>query len=201
MFKTFGSTRAVFVNQDEGMFIAFPITLDSTVLTLETETRGGRTIVKAGSVVKDGTTVKGITAEEFDITDGPIAGRVVVEGYAWAERLTAAAIAAIANLPKIVVMPYNYVSVVLKSIDTAAHKAVLKIMNGAKFKASFSSSNITATLTESATPTYAVNADHDELTITASKACKITVSAIQVAGLDGPGSNAKVYGLPIEAEV
>lgn len=201
MFKSFGGTKAVFVNQDEGMFIAFPITFDSTVLTLETENRGGRTIVKAGSLVKEGTTPKGITAEEFDITDGPVTGRIVVEGYAWAEGLTPAAIAAVSKLPKIVVMPYNYVSVALKSVNATTHKAVIRVMNGAKFKSTFSSSNITATLTNSATASYAVSADGTELTVTASAASKLTVTAIAIAGLEGPGTDAKVYGLPIEAEL
>ena len=109
MFKTFGSTQEVFVNQDEGMFVAFPLTLDKDVLTLETETRNGRTYAKAGSVVKEGTVIKGILAEEYDITDDVVTGRVVVEGYAWAHRLTAAAIDAAASLPKIIIMPLNYI--------------------------------------------------------------------------------------------
>ena len=58
MFKTFGNSKEVFVNQDEGMFVAFPITLDTTAYTFETETRNGRTYVKAGSVVKEGDSVK-----------------------------------------------------------------------------------------------------------------------------------------------
>lgn len=201
MYKTFGSTQEVFVNQDEGMFIAFPCTLDEDSLTLETETRNGRKYVKAGSVVKEGSSIKGITAEEYDITDGPAAGRIVLEGYAWAHRLTAQAIVAAASLPKITVMPYKHITVELASADTTSHKAVIKATAGAKFASTFSASNITATLSDSATATYAVNADGDELTITASKACKITVSAIAAAGFVGAASGSVLKGLPIEANV
>ena len=106
----FGGTREIFVNQDEGMFVALPITFDEDVLELEIdETDDGRKIVKAGSVVKevvDGVTyVKGITAEPYDITHGPVVGRVVVEGYAWASRLTDAAKEAAPLLPRIVLYP------------------------------------------------------------------------------------------------
>ena len=83
MYTEFGSTKEIFVNQDEGMFVALPITFDASVLSLETEVRNGRTYVKAGSLVLQSSEIKGITAEEYDITDGPVVGRVVVEGYAW----------------------------------------------------------------------------------------------------------------------
>ena len=46
MYKEFGSTKEIFVNQDEGMFVALPITFDASVLSLETEVRSGRTYVK-----------------------------------------------------------------------------------------------------------------------------------------------------------
>lgn len=107
MFKEFGSTKEIFVNQDEGMFVAFPFTFDENTATLETETVGGRKYVKAGSVVKTGTVVNGITAEKYDITEGPVVGRVVVEGYAWKSELTDDAVAALASLPKITAYPVN----------------------------------------------------------------------------------------------
>lgn len=105
--STFGYQRAIFANQDDGIFSAIPITLDDTVLTLETFTENNRKFVKAGSVVKHGSTVKGITAEEYEITYGPINGRVVLEGYVYVERLTEAAVEAMALLPKIVPIPYG----------------------------------------------------------------------------------------------
>ena len=52
-YKEFGSTREVFVNQDEGMFVALPLTFDEDTLELELDETGGRKIVKAGSVVKE----------------------------------------------------------------------------------------------------------------------------------------------------
>jgi hypothetical protein len=104
-YKEFGSTREVFVNQDEGMFVALPITFDESVLSLETEVRNGRTYVKAGSLVLQLSEVKGITAEEYDITYGPVVGRVVVEGYAWKSRLTDLAVEGAALLPRIVLLP------------------------------------------------------------------------------------------------
>lgn len=199
MFKTFGNTKAVFVNQDEGMFVALPITIDSTVLTLETETRNGRTYAIAGSLVKDGNSVRGILAEEYDITDGPVAGRVVLEGYAWAERLTAEALAAASDLPRIVVMPYDYVSFKLESVDTAAHKAVIKIKNGGKFKSTIATSDLTvSSLTASA---VALNTAKDELTITFSAAGTGSLSAIALGKIEGISANAIVKGLPISLTV
>lgn len=107
----FGNTKEIFVNQDEGMFVALPITFDEDVLELEIEETDGRKIVKAGSVVKevvdDVTYIKGITAEPYDITYGPVVGRVVVEGYAWASRLTNAAKEAAPLLPRIVLYPVS----------------------------------------------------------------------------------------------
>lgn len=105
MYKEFGSTKEIFVNQDEGMFVALPITFDASVLSLETEVRGCRTFVKAGSLVLQLSDIKGITAEEYDITYGPVVGRVVVEGYAWKNGLTAKAIQGAALLPRIVLLP------------------------------------------------------------------------------------------------
>jgi hypothetical protein len=105
MYTEFGSTKEIFVNQDEGMFVALPITFDASVLSLETEVRNGRTYVKAGSLVLHLSEIKGITAEEYDITNGPVVGRVVVEGYAWKNGLTDLAIEGAASLPRIVLLP------------------------------------------------------------------------------------------------
>lgn len=105
MYTEFGSTKEIFVNQDEGMFVALPITFDASVLSLETEVRNGRTYVKAGSLVLHLSEIKGITAEEYDITNGPVVGRVVVEGYAWKDSLTDLAIEGAALLPRIVLLP------------------------------------------------------------------------------------------------
>ena len=105
----FGNRKEIFVNQDEGMFVALPLAIDDTTLELELNTDNGRKIAIAGSVVKqvvgEDTLVLGILAEDYDITYGPIVGRVVVEGYAWASRLTEGAIAAAPLLPRIVLLP------------------------------------------------------------------------------------------------
>lgn len=105
----YGRQKVVFANQDDGIFSAVPITFDESVLTLETYTEGARKFVKAGSVVKYGNTVKGITAEEYEITDGPVTGRVALEGYVYVENLTEGAAATIAMnaLPKIVPIPFG----------------------------------------------------------------------------------------------
>lgn len=129
-YKKFGNSKAVFANQDDGIFSALPITLDEDALVLETYQADGRKFVKAGSVVKVGTTVKGITAEEYDITDGPVNGRVVIEGYAYAECLTEGAITAASGLPKIVLLPYG------KVIFDVDHTDLLKLfikVSGAVF--------------------------------------------------------------------
>lgn len=118
MYTEFGSTKEVFVNQDEGMFVALPITFDATVLSLETEVRNGRTYVKAGSLVLQLSEIKGITAEEYDITYGPVVGRVVVEGYAWKNGLTDLAIEGAASLPRIVLLPLEIDGSALPSIPS-----------------------------------------------------------------------------------
>nr|DAH56656.1 MAG TPA: hypothetical protein [Caudoviricetes sp.] len=201
MFKTFGNVKNVFVNQDEGMFVAFPMTLDENTLTLETETRNGRKYVKAGSIVKEGTSVKGVLAEEYDITDGPVTGRVVLEGYALASRLTASALESISQLPKIIVMPYKSLVVAVAYKDTAAHKLVIKALAGAKFKSTFGASDITVNAPSGANLVYSVNADCDELTITSAVAGEITVSAITGSGFVGAASGSTLKGLPIKETI
>lgn len=197
MFKSFGNQKAVFVNQDEGMFVALPITFDSTALTLDTESRGGRTIVKAGSLVARSGVNVGITAEEYDITDGPVNGRVVVEGYAWKHRLTAAAVAAASGFPRIVLMPYLYLEYSLVGVDTTAHKATIKVVGG-KFLSTIATTDLTvSTLTASA---VALNDDATELTITFSAAGTGSITAIAGTAVAGEES-ATVVGLPISVTV
>lgn len=197
MFKTFGNQKAVFVNQDEGMFVTMPVTFDSTVLTLETASIGGRTIVLAGSLVKRGAINIGITAEEYDITDGPVTGRVALEGYAWKHRLTAAAVAAASGFPRIVLMPYLYLEYSLVGVDTTDHKATIKVVGG-KFLSTIATTDLTvSTLTASA---VALNDEADELTITFSAAGTGSITAIAGTAVAGEES-ATVVGLPIAVTV
>lgn len=190
MFKTFGTSKAVFVNQDEGMFIALALTLDENVLTLETEQEGGRTYVKAGSVVKEGDTVRGITAERFDITDGPVAGRVVTEGYCWASSLTANALASVSSLPGIVIMPYKAIVVTLERVNSLV--AILKA-EGAKFASDVETSDFTAS---GATVTSATPLADGTLKLTFSQAGDISITAIDSGAFTGV-SGATIKGLPI----
>ncbi len=131
MFKEFGSTKEVFVNQDEGMFVAFPFTFDEDSATLETETVGGRKYVIEGSLVKTGNIINGITAERYDITEGPVVGRVVVEGWAWKDLLTVKARQALASLPKITTFPINE-KVSLNSIAITNKEALLALEVGSE---------------------------------------------------------------------
>lgn len=123
MYKKLGGTKNVFVNQDEGMFVAFPFTFDEDSATLETETVGGRKYVIEGSLVKTGNIINGITAERYDITEGPVVGRVVVEGWAWKDLLTVNARQALASLPKITTFPINE-KVTLNSIAITNKEAL-----------------------------------------------------------------------------
>lgn len=199
MIKRFGSTKEVFVNQDEGMFVAFPITLDENVLTLETASIDGRKYVKAGSVVLEGTTVRGILAEEYDITYGPVVGRVVLEGYCWVDRLTANAVAAVASLPKIIVLPYKLVVFEAGAQDKTAHKAVVKVRDGLKFASDIAVADLTiTTLTASA---VAVDDSGTELTITFSGAGKGSLTAIDLSKIVGAVTGSAVRGLPIALDV
>lgn len=194
MFKTFGTTKEVFVNQDEGMFVAMPITLDENVLTLETETEGGRTYAKAGSVVKEGTVVRGILAERYDITDGAVPARVVMEGYCWASALTKLALAAVANLPKIVVMPYKTVVVNVGAIN--ALKALIHI-EGAKFAETAAKEDFT--VTGGTISAVSVDANGDiELTFAA--AGDISITAIASTAFTG-ATGATLKGLPVNFTV
>lgn len=138
----FGNQKAVFANQDDGIFSAVPITFDESVLTLETYTAGNRKFVKAGSVVKYGSTVKGITAEEYEITDGPITGRVALEGYVYAERLTQSAVEAMSTLPKIVPIPYG--KIIFAVQDEAGLDVYLRV-SGSVWTSAVTSANFTVT--------------------------------------------------------
>jgi hypothetical protein len=195
-FKTMANEKAVFINQDEGMFIAMPITLDPSIYTLETVTRTGRTIVKSGSVVKESTVVRGILAEEYDITDGPAAARVVVRGYCYASRLTDAAIAAVASLPEIYLMPYKTAVVALDSVDGL--KATLHL-EGAKWASTAVVGNFTvgAALTLSG---VAVDADNNNITLIFAAAGTADITAI-AAGAFAGATGATLKGLPISVTV
>jgi len=129
MYKKLGGTKNVFVNQDEGMFVAFPFTFDEKSATLETETVGGRKYVIEGSLVKTGNIINGITAERYDITEGPVVGRVVVEGWAWKYLLTVKARQALASLPKITTFPINE-KVTLNSSAITNKEALLALEVG-----------------------------------------------------------------------
>lgn len=200
MFKTFGTQKAVFVNQDEGMFVALPITLDTTIHTLETETEGGYTYAKAGSVVKEGSVVRGILPERYDITSGTANARVAVEGYAWASMLTKDALDAASSLPKIVIMPYKSVFVELVSTDTTAHKAIIACTQGAKFASTVAAANFTISgLTLAVEGGVTLKADGTvELAFSAAGNGKIT--NIAGAAFDG-ATGATLKGLPIDLTV
>lgn len=191
MFKTFGTSKEVFVNQDEGMFIALPITLDVDIHTLETEVEGGRTYVKAGSVVKEGDVVKGILAERYDITEGIANARVVVEGYCWASRLTDNAIAAASTLPKIVVMPYK--AVVYSIVEQGGLKIKLHV-EGARFSDSVAANKFTVS---GLTISSVTKLSDGDLAITFTAAATGKITAIDSSILVGV-SSPTVKGLPLE---
>lgn len=198
--EEFGNQKAVFANQDDGIFSAIPITLDSSVYTLETETVDGRTYAKAGSVVKEGSVVRGILAERYDITDGPTAARVVIEGYAYASRLTVEAVAAAASLPKIVLMPYKAAIV---SIEAAESGLKAKItVEGTKFATTAAAANFTVTGGTIATENgVKVSDDQNSVELTFTAAGEITITAIASAAFTGTPSGITLKGLPLTAVV
>lgn len=201
MFKTFGTSKAVFVNQDEGMFVALPITLDQNTYTLETETEDGVVYAKAGSVVKEGSTIRGILPERYELKNGIAQqARVAVEGYAWASMLTDAALSAAASLPKIVIMPYKSVFVKLVSEDTTAHKAIIAVEEGSKFASAVAASDFTITgLTLAAEGGVTLNSDGTvTLAFTAGGAGKIT--AIKGTAFVA-ATGATLKGVPIDLNV
>ena len=141
----YGRQKAVFANQDDRIFSAIRITFDESALTLETYTEGVRKFVKAGSVVKDGNTVKGITAEEYEITDGPVTGRVALEGYVYVENLTQSAAESLSLLPKIVPIPYGKI-VYAKRGESGLH-VYLKV-SGSVWTSSVASASFTISDTD-----------------------------------------------------
>lgn len=198
--EEFGNQKAVFANQDDGIFSAIPITLDSSVYTLETETVDGRTYAKAGSVVKEGTVVRGILPEAYDITDGPTPARVALEGYAYASRLTVEAVAAAASLPKIVLMPYKAAIV---SIEAAESGLKAKItVEGTKFATTAAAANFTVTGgTIAAENGVKVSDDQNSVELTFTAAGEITITAIANAAFTGTPSGITLKGLPLTAVV
>lgn len=194
MFKTFGTSKEVFVNQDEGMFVALPITLDVNSLTLETETEGGRIYAKAGSVVKEGNVVLGILPERYDITEGNKPARIVTEGYAWASRLTPNAITAAASLPKIVIMPYK---AILFSVAEQDGLKVVLHAEGTRFLTTAAASHFSVSgLTISGLKVL----DDGDVAITFSGEGTGTITAINASAYV-PVSGATVKGLPINLTV
>lgn len=204
----YGNQRAVFANQDDGIFSAIPITFDEDVLTLETYTASdNHRYVKAGSVVKYGTTIKGITAEEYDITYGPINGRVVLEGYVYVEALTEGAVQAMSALPKIVPIPYGKI---LFDLIRAEGKDVYIKVSGSVWATAVAAANftleatgVTATVSSVERVSGKDNILKLSLTITAvesatSSVLNGTVSIKSVASAAVIGASGKVIsGLPI----
>ena len=197
--EEFGNQKAVFANQDDGIFSAIPITLDSSVYTLETETVDGRTYAKAGSVVKEGTVVRGILPEAYDITDGPTPARVALEGYAYASRLTVEAVAAAASLPKIVLMPYKAAIVTIEAAESGL-KAKITV-EGTKFATTAASANFTVTGGTIAEEGVKVSDDQNSVELTFTAAGEITITAIASGAFTGTPSGITLKGLPLTAVV
>lgn len=205
----FGNQKVVFANQDDGIFSAVPITFDSSVLTLETYTANNRTFVKAGSLVKSGSTVKGITAEEYELTSGPINGRVVLEGYAYVEALTELAATNLSSLPKIVPIPYG--KIIFEAMSAMGNKVVLKA-HGTVWTSAAAAANFTVTDGSPATNAAisAVARDTQDnslmtLTIGASESHTLSNGVFKITAVAAAavvGSTGKVIqGLPITITV
>lgn len=197
--EEFGNQKAVFTNQDDSIFSAIPITLDSSVYTLETETIDGRTYAKAGSVVKEGSVVRGILPEAYDITDGPTAARVALEGYAYASRLTVDAVAAAASLPKIVLMPYKAAIVSIEAAESGL-KATITV-EGTKFATTAAAANFTVTGGTIAEEGVKVSDDQNSVELTFTAAGEVTVTAIATAAFTGTPTGITLKGLPLTAVV
>lgn len=137
MNKKFGFSSEVFINQDEGTFVAFPYTFaeGNVGVKLETELREGKKYVLAGSIVQEGSTSLGVVPEEYCISDGPVAGRIVVAGYCYVSKLTSRAQELLPSLPNIVAMPCNQIVVwmkelILKTEPVQKVQLVLKVEGG-----------------------------------------------------------------------
>ena len=194
--EEFGNEKAVFANQDDSIFSAIPITLDSNVYTLETETVNGRTYAKAGSVVKEGSVVRGILPEKYDITEGPVAARVAIEGYAYASRLTVEAVAAASALPKIVLMPYKAAIVNVEAIGD--NKVVVNV-EGTKFATTASTANFT--VTGGTISSVSVSTDQNSITLTFAAAGEVSITAIASEAFTGVPTGITLKGLPLKVVV
>lgn len=194
--EEFGNEKAVFANQDDSIFSAIPITLDSNVYTLETETVNGRTYAKAGSVVKEGSVVRGILPEKYDITEGPVAARVAIEGYAYASRLTVEAVAAASALPKIVLMPYKAAIVNVEAIGD--NKVVVNV-EGTKFATTAAAANFT--VTGGTISSVAVSTDQNSITLTFAAAGEVSITAIASEAFTGVPTGITLKGLPLKVVV
>ena len=194
--EEFGNEKAVFANQDDSIFSAIPITLDSNVYTLETETVNGRTYAKAGSVVKEGSVVRGILPEKYDITEGPVAARVAIEGYAYASRLTVAAVAAASALPKIVLMPYK---AAILSVEAIGDNKVVVNVEGTKFAPTAAAANFT--VTGGTVSSVAVSTDQNSITLTFAAAGEVSITAIASEAFTGVPTGITLKGLPLNVVV
>lgn len=194
--EEFGNEKAVFANQDDSIFSAIPITLDSNVYTLETETVNGRTYAKAGSVVKEGSVVRGILPEKYDITEGPVAARVAIEGYAYASRLTVEAITAASALPKIVLMPYKAAIVNVEAIGD--NKVVVNV-EGTKFATTAATANFT--VTGGTISSVSVSTDQNSITLTFAAAGEVSITAIASEAFTGVPTGITLKGLPLKVVV
>ena len=194
--EEFGNEKAVFANQDDSIFSAIPITLDSNVYTLETETVNGRTYAKAGSVVKEGSVVRGILPEKYDITEGPVASRVAIEGYAYASRLTVEAITAASALPKIVLMPYKAAIVNVEAIGD--NKVVVNV-EGTKFATTAATANFT--VTGGTISSVSVSTDQNSITLTFAAAGEVSITAIASEAFTGVPTGITLKGLPLNVVV
>lgn len=200
--NSYRGLNVVFANEDDGIFSAIPVTLDSEVYDLETEVVGTRTFVKAGSVVKDkGTTVvRGILPEEYEITNGPAAGRVALEGYAYASRLTPAALTAASALPKIVVMPYKATIVQPGTLSTDGETWTISL-EGNKFATTAAADDFT--VSGNTVTAVAVSDDQNSIALTLGTAIvdgtpATSITAIDASALAGPAGTT-VKGLPLSA--
>ena len=194
--EEFGNEKAVFANQDDSIFSAIPITLDSNVYTLETETVNGRTYAKAGSVVKEGSVVRGILPEKYDIKEGPVAARVAIEGYAYASRLTVEAITAASALPKIVLMPYKAAIVNVEAIGD--NKVVVNV-EGTKFATTAATANFT--VTGGTISSVSVSTDQNSITLTFAAAGEVSITAIASEAFTGVPTGITLKGLPLNVVV
>lgn len=194
--EEFGTQKAVFANQDDGIFSAVPVTLDADVYTLETETVNGRTIAKAGSVVKEGSVVRGILPEAYDITDGPAAARVALEGYAYVSRLTPDAVAAASALPKIVLMPYKAAIV---SVEANGELKATISVEGTKFATTAAAANFT--ITGGTVSSVAVSSDQNSIVLTFAAAGDVSITAIAAEAFTGTPAGITLKGLPLNVTV